>query len=476
MLEQPDLAEEAKVLATPTLDQAASAAASPRHRRSVGQGKAARRPRDRPRALRPTRQPNATRHDRATTDVRMVKLPTGIESFDIIAKGGLPKGRTTLISGTAGSGKTAFAVQFLAAGIRSGTARRVRDVRGVGRRHPRRTCAASAGISAQWEREGKLAVVDASPDPNIETVESGSVRSRRRCSRASKRAVERVNAERVSVDSLGAMFSQFSDQSIVRRELFRIAWALKRMGVTALLTAERTQDYGPVARFGVEEFIADNVMILRNVLDGREPPSNDRDPEVPRHRSSEGRVSRSRSSPAAGVVVMPLSAMQLRAEVVGRAHLVGQRRARPDVRRRILPRFGDPRLRRDRHRQDAHGHAVPARRRSRRRALPAARLRGEPRAAVPQRERVGHRLRGDGARRTASRRLRISGDGRARGSAALDAGDDRGVQAAARGAGQPVGARARRDDQGVSRVRHRPHVVHQASGDHRASSRRRPRR
>ena len=52
------------------------------------------------------------------TDV--MKLPTGIDSFDVIAKGGLPKNRTTLISGTAGSGKTVFAVQFIAAGIRAG--------------------------------------------------------------------------------------------------------------------------------------------------------------------------------------------------------------------------------------------------------------------------------------------------------------------------------------------------------------------
>lgn len=70
----------------------------------------------------------------------------------------------------------------------------------------------------------------------------------------------------MAVDSLGAVFSQFSDQSIVRREPFRIASALKSMGVTAVLTAERTSDYGPIARFGVEEFIADNVMVLRNVL------------------------------------------------------------------------------------------------------------------------------------------------------------------------------------------------------------------
>lgn len=41
---------------------------------------------------------------------KLEKLATGIASFDVIAKGGLPKNRTTLLSGTAGSGKTVFAM------------------------------------------------------------------------------------------------------------------------------------------------------------------------------------------------------------------------------------------------------------------------------------------------------------------------------------------------------------------------------
>ena len=45
------------------------------------------------------------------------KLETGIAGFDQLANGGLPRGRTTLVSGTSGSGKTVFAVQFLAEGI-----------------------------------------------------------------------------------------------------------------------------------------------------------------------------------------------------------------------------------------------------------------------------------------------------------------------------------------------------------------------
>ena len=44
------------------------------------------------------------------------KCPTGIRGLDEITKGGLPRGRSTLICGTAGSGKTLFAMEFLMRG------------------------------------------------------------------------------------------------------------------------------------------------------------------------------------------------------------------------------------------------------------------------------------------------------------------------------------------------------------------------
>jgi circadian clock protein KaiC len=119
-----------------------------------------------------------------------------------------------------------------------------------------------------------------------------------------------VKATRVSVDSLGAVFSQFSDQSMVRGELFRIASALKGMGVTAVLTAERTDDHGPIARFGVEEFIADNVMILRNAL---EDETRRRTIEILKFRGCDHQKGEYPFTiiPKGGVIVIPLSAMQL---------------------------------------------------------------------------------------------------------------------------------------------------------------------
>ena len=242
--------------------------------------------------------------------IDMVKLPTGIPSFDVIAKGGLPKNRTTLVSGTAGSGKTVFAMQFLAAAILEGTETGVFVTFEESAADIRSNMASFGWDLPKWEREGKLAFVDASPDPEIDTIESGPFDLGALLARVDN-AVKKVKATRVSVDSLGAVFSQFSDQSIVRRELFRIASALKSMGVTALLTAERTNDYGPVARFGVEEFIADNVMILRNVLDEE---SRRRTIEILKFRGTDHQKGEYPFTilPERGLIVIPLSAMQLK--------------------------------------------------------------------------------------------------------------------------------------------------------------------
>src|SRR3954470_14929810 len=48
----------------------------------------------------------------------LIKAPTGIRGFDALSGGGLPQGRTTLLGGNAGSGKTVFALQTLMNGAR----------------------------------------------------------------------------------------------------------------------------------------------------------------------------------------------------------------------------------------------------------------------------------------------------------------------------------------------------------------------
>jgi circadian clock protein KaiC len=83
------------------------------------------------------------------------------------------------------------------------------------------------------------------------------------------------------------------------------------MGVTAVMTAERTEDYGPIARFGVEEFIADNVMVLRNVL---EDEKRRRTIEILKFRGTDHQKGEFPFTIVSGdgIVVIPLSTIQLR--------------------------------------------------------------------------------------------------------------------------------------------------------------------
>ena len=193
------------------------------------------------------------------------KLPTGIPGYDELAHGGVPRGRTTLVSGSAGSGKTIFAVQFLAEGILH------QDEGGVFvtfEESPpdiRNNVAGFGWDVADWERRTRWAFVDSSPQPDDDHVVAGAFDLSGLIARV-EHAASKVNARRVSIDSLGALFAQVKDEGLLRREMLRLSQALKTRGLTVLMTAERLAEYGDISRFGIEEFVADNVTILRNVL------------------------------------------------------------------------------------------------------------------------------------------------------------------------------------------------------------------
>jgi circadian clock protein KaiC len=194
------------------------------------------------------------------------KIRTMIEGFDDISHGGLPIGRTTLVSGTSGTGKTLLAVQFLYNGISNF------DEAGVFvtfEESP--TDIIKNASSFAWDlqkliNEGKLFILDASPDPEGQEV-VGNFDLSALIERI-QYAIRKYKAKRVSIDSITAIFQQYDAASVVRREIFRLVARLKQIGVTTVMTTERVEEYGAVARFGVEEFVSDNVAIVRNVLEG----------------------------------------------------------------------------------------------------------------------------------------------------------------------------------------------------------------
>jgi circadian clock protein KaiC len=194
------------------------------------------------------------------------KIRTMIEGFDDISHGGLPSGRTTLVSGTSGTGKTLLSLQFLYNGIsyfgESGVF--------VTFEESPSDIIKNAHIFG-WDlqrllEEGKLFILDASPDPEGQDI-VGNFDLSALIERL-QYAIRKYKAKRVSIDSITAVFQQYEAIGVVRREIFRLVARLKLLDVTTIITTERSQEYGPVASFGVEEFVSDNVVIVRNVLEG----------------------------------------------------------------------------------------------------------------------------------------------------------------------------------------------------------------
>lgn len=195
----------------------------------------------------------------------VAKLPSGVPGLDLVTKGGLPAGRAVVVAGTSGSGKTVFAAQFLAAGIvefgQPGVFVTCEESPG-----DIRTNIASFGWDvARWEEDGTWCFVDASRQLDDLPVRAGGYDLTALLARIED-AVARVGARRVVVDSLDSLFGQFEGDASFRHELHRAIGLLNSLGVTTVLTAERDHEYGVNSRRGVEEFVADNLILLRNVL------------------------------------------------------------------------------------------------------------------------------------------------------------------------------------------------------------------
>ena len=212
-------------------------------------------------------QPNPNSQQQEELSTKGIrKIRTMIEGFDEITHGGLPEGRTTLVSGTSGTGKTLLAIQFLYHGIK------YFDYPGLFvtfEESPKDII--QNAYSFGWDLQslierGKLFILDASPDPDGQEV-VGSFDLSALIERI-QYAIRKYKAKLVSIDSVTAVFQQYDAASVVRREIFRLVARLKQLEVTSIMTTERVEEYGPIARFGVEEFVSDNVVIVRNVLEG----------------------------------------------------------------------------------------------------------------------------------------------------------------------------------------------------------------
>lgn len=191
-------------------------------------------------------------------------LATGIPGFDLVSMGGLPLGRVTMVSGTAGAGKTVFATQFLIEGIRQAGDACVFVTLEEPPADIRASMLSFGWDIARFEAEGQWIFIDGSPqeyEMPIGDYDLGGLLARIRA------ATGKVGAKRLAIDAISALFARFPDQARIRSELFKISRAIRGMGVTSMMTSERAPEETEISRYQVEEFVADNVIVLRNALE-----------------------------------------------------------------------------------------------------------------------------------------------------------------------------------------------------------------
>jgi circadian clock protein KaiC len=191
--------------------------------------------------------------------VPLKKTPTGIQGLDDISGGGVPTGRTTLLCGGPGCGKTLLGLEFLVHGVEEFNEPGVLIAFEESTEEVARNVA-SLGYDLKALSDRKMLFMDHVRIDPSEIEETGEYDLEGLFVRL-QHAVDTVGAKRVMLDTPEALYSCFSNTYILRLEIQRVFRWLKDRGLTAIVTAEKG-DNGSLTRHGFEEYISDCVILL----------------------------------------------------------------------------------------------------------------------------------------------------------------------------------------------------------------------
>lgn len=192
------------------------------------------------------------------TDIRLEKCPTGIRGFDEISDGGLPKGRTTLICGSAGCGKTILAMEFL---LRGALQFQEPGVFISFEETPKDLASnfSSMGYDLNDLIARKLIAMDHMYIERSEIEETGEYDLEGLFIRLAY-SIDSIKAKRIVLDTVESLFSGLTSVGILRAELRRLFAWFKDRGITAVITGESGEK--TLTRYGLEEYVADCVIAL----------------------------------------------------------------------------------------------------------------------------------------------------------------------------------------------------------------------
>ncbi len=196
------------------------------------------------------------------------RIPSGIEGLDDLIEGGIPKNRTVLVSGATGAGKTIFSMQFLYNGAAKYNEPGVYVTLDERPDLVRQDMEKFGWDIKDMEDQQKLLVIDASigrlglPSAEEHAIVDTSFDYKKLILETIK-ACKSIGAKRLVIDSVATMGVYFKNSDDARLAILEMVYMFSKIGVTTLMVSELEQDTKKYSRFGVEEFVADGVFILK---------------------------------------------------------------------------------------------------------------------------------------------------------------------------------------------------------------------
>jgi len=237
--------------------------------------------------------------------VRLEKSVTGISGLDELTLGGLPKGRTALVCGGPGCGKTVLAMEYLVRGAMEFNEPGVfvafeENVRELTQNFH------AMGFDLQSLVNQKKLAIDYVYIEKSEIEETGDYDLEGLFVRLGH-AIDSVGAKRVVLDTIEMLFAGLPNPNILRSEIRRLFRWLKDRGVTSIVTGEKGDR--ELTRYGLEEYVADCVILLDHRI---EKQNSTRRLRVVKYRgSSHGTNEYPFLIGATGVSVLPITSAGL---------------------------------------------------------------------------------------------------------------------------------------------------------------------
>ncbi|MBW4576670.1 MAG: AAA family ATPase [Aphanothece sp. CMT-3BRIN-NPC111] len=185
-------------------------------------------------------------------------MPTGITGLDAILQGGIPRGRSILLSGVSGTGKTTLAVQFLIDGAQQGEKGLLFSFEETPDRL--RNMAKSFGWNIQGlEAKGLLRIIFI-PQTEIRVEEHLE---------KMVQEVESFQPSRFVMDSFSVFLHKVKESGVQREKTFQLSTIMQRAGAVGFLISNiPAGEVNRVSRFGVEETVVDGTIVLSTEVMG----------------------------------------------------------------------------------------------------------------------------------------------------------------------------------------------------------------